>query len=144
MDVYVKGKSERLRIREALGIPELGKVVPRQEVRRSPRVEVELALEYRPLVGKMVASQPLSGMVLDLGYRGALAQFAQPLPVYSEVKLAFDLPRLGFRAEEIYARIVSVREQRGKPLAGLEFSSLSAEASDKIRLFVQMRIQGEP
>jgi adenylate cyclase len=144
MDVYVKGKSELLRIREALGIPGLGKVVPRQEVRKSPRVDVDLPLEYRALVGKMVDSQPMSGRVRDLGYRGALAQFAEPLPLRSEVKLAFDLPSLGFRAEEIYARIVSVREQGGKPLAGMEFSSLSAEASDKIRLFVQMRIQGEP
>jgi adenylate cyclase len=143
MEVYVKGKSERLRIREALGIPELGKVVPRQEVRKSPRVEVDLPLEYRPLTGKMVQSQPMNGKVRDLGYRGALAQFAEPLPVYSEVKLAFDLPRLGFRAEEIYARIVSVREQGGKHLAGLEFTSLGAEASGKIQLFVQMRIQGE-
>ncbi len=40
MEVYVKGRRERLHIREALGIPELGKVVPRQEVRKSPRVEV--------------------------------------------------------------------------------------------------------
>ena len=143
MDVYVKGKSERLRIREALAIPELGKVVPRQEVRKSPRVEVDLPLEYRPLVGKTVESVPLAGTVRDLGYRGALVQFAGPLPIYSEVKLAFDLPRLGYRAQEIYARIVSVREHEGRHLAGLEFTSLSAETSVKIELFVQMRIQGE-
>ena len=143
MDVYVKGKSERLRIREVLGVPELGKVVPRQEVRKSPRVEVDLPLEYRPLVGKMVESLPRSGTVRDLGYHGALAQFAEPLPRYSEVKLAFDLPRLGFRAEEIYARIVSVREQGGRHLAGLEFTSLGAETQSKIQLFVQMCIQGE-
>ena len=91
MEVYVKGKSERLRIREALGIPELGKVVPRQEVRKSPRVEVDLALAYQPLTGKMVESQPLMGRMRDLGYHGALAQLVEPLPLYSEVKLAFEL-----------------------------------------------------
>jgi adenylate cyclase len=36
MDIHVKGKSEQVRIREALGIPGLGRVVPRQEVRKSP------------------------------------------------------------------------------------------------------------
>ena len=141
MDVYVKGKSERLRIREVLGVPELGKVVPRQEVRKSPRVAVDLALEYRPLAGKMVESRALSGAVRDLGYHGALAQFAEPLPLYSEVKLAFDLPRLGFRAQEIYARVVSARERDGRHLAGLEFTSLSDETSGRIQLFVQMCIQ---
>jgi adenylate cyclase len=85
----------------------------------------------------------MSGRVRDLGYHGALAQFAEPLAVYSEVKLAFDLPRLGFRAEDIYARVVSARTQAGRHFAGLEFTSLSAEASSKIQLFVQMCIQGE-
>lgn len=143
MDVYVKGKSERVRIREALAIPDLGKVVPRQEVRKSPRVQVDLPLEYRPLTGKMVDSRPMSGRVRDLGYRGALAQFAEPLPLYSEVKLAFDLPDLGFRAGEIYARVVSVRGKDGRNLAGLEFTSLGEETSSNIQLFVQMCIQGE-
>ena len=143
IEVYVKGKSERLRIREVLGIPELGKSVPRQEVRKSPRVEVDLPLMYRALAGKMVDSQPLAGRVRDLGYQGALAQLAEPLPLYSEVKLAFDLPRLDFRAEEIYARVVSVREKEGRHFAGLEFTSLSAETATQIRLFVQMCIQGE-
>jgi adenylate cyclase len=143
LEVYVKGKSDRLRIREVHAIPELGKTVPRQEVRKSPRVEVDLPLEYRPLVGKMVESQPLAGRVRDLGYRGALAQLAQPLSLYAEVKLAFDLPQLSFRAEEIYARVVSMRERDGRHLAGLEFTSLDAQTSSQIRLFVQMCIQGE-
>jgi adenylate cyclase len=143
MEVYVKGSTERLHIRELRAIRELGKVVPRQEVRKSPRVEVDLPLEYRTLAGKMVHVQPLAGRVRDLGYQGALAQLAEPLPLYSEVKLAFDLPRLNFRAEEIYARVVSVREKEGRHLAGLEFTSLSAETASQIRLFVQMCIQGE-
>ena len=143
VDVYVKGRSERLRIREALAIPELGKLVPRQEVRKSPRVEVELTLQYQPLIGKMVESQALMGRVRDLGYHGALVQLASPLPLYSEVKLAFHLPRLDWRAEEIYARIVSVREQTGRHLAGAEFTSLSTETSSQIQLFVQKCIQGE-
>ena len=79
----------------------------------------------------------------DLGYHGALVQLVEPLPVYSELKLAFDLPRLDFRAEEIYARVVSSRERGGLHFAGLEFSSLSDETAGKIRLFVQMCIQGD-
>jgi adenylate cyclase len=143
MEVYVKGRSERLRIREVLSIPELGRVVPRQEVRKSPRVQTDLPLEYRPLTGKVVASWPSRGMVRDLGYHGALVEFADALPQYSEVKLAFALPGLDFRADDIYARLVSVRVQDGRHLAGLEFSSLSGETSAKIQLYVQMCIQGD-
>jgi adenylate cyclase len=143
MDVYVKGRSGRLRIREALAIPELGKFVPRQEVRKSPRVEVDLTLAYYALAGKMVASEPLMGRMRDLGYHGALIEIARTLPLHSEVKLTFDLPGLDFRAEDIYARVVSTREEDGQYLAGLEFTSLGAEASSKIELFVQMRVQDE-
>jgi len=143
MQVYVKGRSARLLIREALGIPELGKFVPRQEVRKSPRVEVDLTVRYQALVGKVVDSRPLMGTMRDLGYHGALVQLVAPLPLYSEVKLAFHLPRLEFRAEEIYARIVSVREHAGRHLAGVEFTSLSAETTSQVQLFVQMCIQGE-
>src|SRR5687768_9363884 len=87
MDVYVKGRSEQLRIREALAIPELGKAVPRQEVRKSPRVEVDLPLEYRVLSGKAVETRPCTGRVLDLGYQGVLVELEAPLPPYSEIKL---------------------------------------------------------
>lgn len=142
-EVYVKGRTERLRIREALAIPELGKVVPRQEVRKSPRVPVDLALQYQPLMGKVVESRPLMGSMRDLGYHGALVRLLEPLPVYSEVKLSFHLPRLDFRADEIYARVVSVREQGGLHMAGLEFTSLPSETAAQIQLFVQMCIQGE-
>jgi adenylate cyclase len=143
MEVYVKGRRQRLRIHEALSIPGLGRTVPRQEVRKSPRIETSLPLEYRPLTGKLVASGPLRGVVRDLGYHGALIELAEALPPYSEVKLAFTLPGLDFRADDIYARLVSVRVQEGRHLAGLEFSSLSAETAAKVQLYVQMCIQGD-
>ena len=53
------------------------------------------------------------------------------------------LPQLGYRAVDVYARIVSLRAQEGRQLAGLEFTSLDAAVSDKIQLYVQMRIQDE-
>lgn len=143
MDVHVKGRSANLRIYEVRGVPDLGKAVPRQDQRKSPRVSVELPLEYHTLTGKLVDAAPLRGMVRDLGYHGALVELAGPLPRYTEVKLAFEVPALQFRAAEIYARAVSVREQEGRHLAGLEFTSLGADTQSKIHLFVQMCIQGE-
>jgi adenylate cyclase len=143
INVHVKGQRDPIRIREALGIPELGRVVPRQDQRKSPRVDVDLALEYRPLAGKIVGPRALLGRIRDLSYHGALIEVAESPALYSELKLAFDRPGLDFRADDIYARLVSVREKDGRHLAGLEFTSLGAETSRKIQLFVQMRIQGE-
>ncbi len=143
MSVYVKGQADGVPIRELLAIPELGKTVPRQDLRKSPRVEINIDLEYWAVAGKVVDGRPLRGVVRNIGYHGVLAAVAEPPPLYSELRLAFDLPRLGFRAADVYARVVSVRAQSGDYLAGLEFTSLGAEANAKIPLFVQMNMQGE-
>jgi len=143
MDVYVKGRAAPLRVREALGIPALGRVVPRQDARKSPRVRVRLDLAYWPLDGKMVHGGAKQGVVRDISYHGMLAEVERPMPLYSELKLAFDLPPIAFRADEIYGRIVSTREQRERFLAGIEFTSLARETNAKIELFVQMLLQGE-
>ena len=143
MEVHVKGKAERMRIHELVGIPALGKVVPRQDVRKSPRVEVRLDLDYWPVEGKVVRGEASRGVIRDLGYHGLLAELASARPLYSELKLAFYLSFLGFRANDVYGRVVSLRMADGRFLAGIEFTSLDAETQGRIELFVQMLLQGE-
>ena len=143
MEVHVKGKAARIHIREALGIPALGKLVPRQDVRKSPRVAVRLDLDYWVVEDKAVSGAGRRGAIRDLSYRGVGAELEQPLPLYSELKLAFDFSFLGFRASEVYGRVVSMRQDSERYLAGVEFTSLDAQTQDKIELFVQMLLQGE-
>jgi adenylate cyclase len=143
MEVYVKGQPERVRLRELLGIPALGKEVPRQEVRRSPRVEVRLPFSYQLLEGKIVGPGRFPGVIRDIGYHGVLAEvFDRALAMYTEIKIDLDLPLLAYRAADMYARIVKVVDKGDRYLLGLEFTSMSAEANSKIQLFVQMLIQG--
>ena len=143
LEVHVKGQAERIHVREMLGVPALGKVVPRQDVRKSPRVPVRLDFSYQLVEGKLVRGAEERGVIRDIGYNGVLAELAGPLPRHAELKLAFELPALGYRARDVYARIVASREQDGRYLAGMEFTSLADEAAAKVRLFVQMLLQGE-
>jgi adenylate cyclase len=143
VEVYVKGRGAGMRVREALGIPALGRVVPRQDARKSPRVAVALPLECWPVEAKVVRPDGRQGTVLDLSYHGMLAELPGPARLYGEVKLAFELPPLAYRAADIYARVVSLREEAGRRLAGLEFTSLADETSENIRRFVQMLLQGD-
>jgi len=143
VEVYVKGRAEGMRVREVLGVPALGKTVPRQDARKSPRVPVALELEYWRLEGKIVAADAARAIVRDLGYQGMLVEMPAPLQLYAELKLAFALPGVGVRARDVYARIVSVRPSAGRWLAGLEFTSLDAALEKEIRLCVQMLLQGD-
>ena len=143
LEVHVKGKAERMRVREALGIPALGKVVPRQDVRKSPRVAVRIGLDCWPVDGKTVSGTAVHGVIRDLGYNGLGAELEVGRPLYSELKLAFDLSFLGFRAADVYGRVVSSRQEEGRTFAGIEFTSVDPETQGRIELFVQMVLQGE-
>ena len=143
MEVFVKGRSERVRVRELLGIPSLRKEVPRQEVRRSPRVEVRLPFHYQLLQDKIVLPERLPAAILDIGYHGVLVDVGtRDLPLHAELKLDIELPLVGYRACELYAKVVKAVPRGGRTLLGLEFTSVDAEANGKIQLFVQMLIQG--
>ena len=54
MDIHVKGKPKPVSLREVISIPSLNLKVPRQEIRRSHRVEVRLPFTFqRILNGKI-------------------------------------------------------------------------------------------
>jgi adenylate cyclase len=144
VEVFVKGRPERVRVREVLGIPSVDKEVPRQEVRRSPRVEVSLPFSYELVEEKIIRPGTARGVIRDIGYHGMLAELEDggEIALFAELKLEIDLPMLGFLARDVYARVVKVVQKRERQLIGLEFTSLGAEANGQIQLFVQMLIQG--
>ena len=142
MEVFVKGRSERVRVRELLGIPSLDRQVPRQEVRRSPRVEVRLPFSYQMLQDKIVLPEKIPASILDIGYHGVLAEAGREMPLHTDLKLDIELPLVGYWAREIYAKVVKTIPRDGRKLYGLEFTSVDPEANGKIQLFVQMLIQG--
>jgi adenylate cyclase len=142
MEVYVKGRSGRMQLRELVAIPSLGLDVPRQEIRRSPRIAVNLPFSFQRLERKIVVPERLPGTILDVGYHGVLADVRSRLELHSEIKLGVELPLVAHHAEDIYARVVKQSEKNGLPVAGLEFTSLSPESNSKLQLFVQMLLQG--
>lgn len=142
MDVHVKGKTVPVSLREVHAIPSLGHVVPRQEIRRSQRIEVRIPFTYQVIENKTVIPRLHQGMILDIAYHGVLAELGQLLPAYSEIKFDLDLSMVGHRATDIYAKIVNTKQGAGRHLSGIEFTSVSAQSNMNIQLFVQLLIQG--
>jgi adenylate cyclase len=125
-----------------MSIPSLGKEVPRQEVRRSPRVDVMLPMYYRVVENDFVVPEQHEGRVLDIGYHGVLAEITRPVGQFSELALEFDLPLVGKRLRDVYGKVVKVLPHAAHTRVGIEFSSMSAENKAIIQLFVQLLIQG--
>ena len=142
MDVIVKGKKQPVNLFEVLAIPSVGKELPRQEVRKSPRVETSMPFEYQRLDGKIVRSERLNGTILDLSYNGVLAQVDAPLPAQSDIRLDLHFTHSGTAATDVYGRVVRAFERDGRHLACIEFTSVSVQGGTNIRRFVQLLIQG--
>jgi len=142
MDVHVKGKSEAVQLREVLAIPALGKQVPRQEIRRSPRVEVNIPFSFQVIENKIIMPERHAGTILDIGYHGVLAHMERPLPAMSDIRLDLDLSLVGHRARDIYARVLKSVTRNGRPLWGIEFTSVTVESTMNIKHFVQVLGQG--
>lgn len=141
MQVYVKGRHKPVSLRELVAIPSRKLKVPRQEFRRSHRVDARLPCLCQRLQNKIIVPQIVHAAIRDVGYHGLLVEVAELLALHSEVKLEFDLPLVDYRAIDVYARVVTLKQEpEGLWLAGLEFTSLSAECNAKVQMFVQLLV----
>ncbi len=142
MDVYVKGKKDAVNLFEVTGIPSENKVVPRQEIRKSPRVETNMAFTYNVLDGKTVLPEKFNGVILDISYNGVLARLDSDVPPLTDIKLDLNLAMAGGNATDIYARVLRMIDRGEQQLASIEFTSVSVQSNLNIRHFVQLLIQG--
>jgi adenylate cyclase len=139
MTVFVKGKALPIGFREVLAIPSLGLTVPRQELRRSPRVPARLPFTYRA-VEEDVVGQVRQASTLDVSYHGLLARVPERLVEHTEMHLDLPLPLVEHVAKGIYARVVKATERDGMNLAAIEFTAIGEADAAAVRRFVQMLV----
>ncbi|HXU93465.1 MAG TPA: adenylate/guanylate cyclase domain-containing protein [Gallionella sp.] len=140
MEVFVKGKSQSVRLRELYAIPSLNLEVPQKDSRHSQRLEVRLPCSFRLIQNKMVIPRTYSATIRDIGYFGLLLEIDHPLKVYDDVKLEFDLPLVEYKASDIYGKVVELEHDKSGHLAGIEFTSISHETNMKLQLYVQLLV----
>ncbi|MEO9102791.1 MAG: adenylate/guanylate cyclase domain-containing protein [Burkholderiaceae bacterium] len=142
MEVHVKGKPQLVRLRELIAFPSLGLKVPRQEMRRSHRVEVQMPCVMQLTQNKIVLPNAIAASVRDIGYHGLQLSLDQPLEMHAELRLEFDLMLVNYHVADLYAKVVNVSASAGMWLVGVEFTSISAEADEKVQTFVQLLVAG--
>jgi adenylate cyclase len=140
--VHVKGKVDPITVREVVEIPTLKKVVPRREIRKSPRVKVAIGFSYQAIHADVTVPQVHRGVVLVMGYHGLLAEVEQSLPPAAELKMRMDLPLVNHRAADLYGRVKKTTRTHDRFLSGVEFTSLSNKTRSSIELLVQLLMQG--
>ncbi|HVR52139.1 MAG TPA: adenylate/guanylate cyclase domain-containing protein [Pseudorhodoferax sp.] len=139
-EVFVAGKSLPVKVRELIAIAQRRLKVPRQEFRRSHRVEVRVPCSYRLLDNGRPVGEPQRALIRDVGYHGLLLELERPLTHQDELALSFELTLVEHRVDGIRARVAKVKREDGLLLAGLEFTEIPVEANAKIQMFVQLLV----
>lgn len=140
MQVCIKGRSQPESLRELVAVPSRRLKVPRQEFRRSHRVEARLPCQCQQVQDGIVTPHVVHGTVRDMGYHGLLLVTDEPLPLHAEVRLGFDLALVNYRATDVYARVITLKQEGTEWMAGMEFTTISPECSAKVQMFVQVLV----
>jgi adenylate cyclase len=135
--VQVKGKREAVTLYELISTSKpYPMIVPRREERKSPRVEVKIPVFFQVLEGKNVLPEIHRGDVIDLSYNGMLAVIPFPLPCHTEIRISLSLHLLGDQSTEMYARILTLQDDRDGYRASLEFTFVDELGQRAIKQFV--------
>ena len=142
IEVSVKGHERGVAVRELHAIPSAAKRLPRQDRRGSPRAPVRFPFTCQMLANDVVSEERVRGTVIDIGYRGVNVELDHELGLLEEFKLELELPLTGYRAADLYGRVVSTHRAEGAHRFGVEFTSMSRETGRNIRKLVHLLIQG--
>lgn len=140
MQVWVKGHSEPVDMRELVAIPARRLKVPRQDFRRSHRAQTRVPCLCQLVEGDDVQPRIIHATILDMGYHGLMLELPERIEPQRVLQLEFELALVDFRAVGVYARVIKVKQERGRWIAGMEFTDISEECRPKVQMFVQLLV----
>jgi adenylate cyclase len=136
-DVNVKGIEGTVRMYELLAVRgPCPLTAPKREVRKSPRVEVNMPLVFHTLDGKSVLPQEHLGRIVDIGYGGMFVTSPVELDPFVDIKMAISVSMMGREIQEIYAKVLRVSAEDGQYMFPVEFTSIEPTAQQAIKEFV--------
>ncbi|MEM1191243.1 MAG: adenylate/guanylate cyclase domain-containing protein [Pseudomonadota bacterium] len=141
-EVRVKGFTETIRLHELRGYTgeDSTLTVPDVEMRRSPRIAVDLDAIFRHVRDKKVESTHFSGRIHDIGYSGICADLPLTLPPYSEVAMTVQ-PQMGLEdSAEVYARVIRSRPEGQAYRTSMEFTTVDTPAHRQLKDFVDFNL----
>lgn len=137
----VRGRRAPVGVYELLGTTRPRALsVPRRDVRKSPRVSVQMPCYFQKVRGPNLLGSLHCGQVLDMGYNGIRMVSPVQLDSYSEVKMELSLQLLGNRTSDIYARVISVEPEQQGCRCSMEFVDIDVAGRQTIKQFVDSQV----
>lgn len=141
--VAVKGVKAPVKLYELLGttLPR-PMTVPRREIRKSPRVAVNMPCSYTTLDHQRKPLKQCKAELLDVGYYGILILSKEPIEVFSEIKMHVSLSLLAEEKSVMYARVLNSERFAQGFRCSLEFTAIDIPGKQTIKQFVDSRLSG--
>ncbi|MEQ9465565.1 MAG: adenylate/guanylate cyclase domain-containing protein [Haliea sp.] len=143
--LQVKGRRGPVNLYEMLAVSEPERIeVPRVELRNSPRVEVELPLQFHRVDGNEVLQETHAGSIRNLGYDGMLAQLELELPTLSEINFRVNSDFATDVSGEVYARALYTRPIANRFEISFAFTTSGTAGHEAVRRYVDQLLWGRP
>lgn len=114
--------------------------VPRRDVRKSPRVLVQMPCYFQHVRNGNAPAALHCGQVVDLGYHGLRMISPVPLEASSEITMSLSLQLLGSRTSDICARIVTADMEQQGYRCSMEFTAIDLVGKQTIKQFVDSQV----
>jgi len=140
-EVQVKGKKGVVKMYDLLAINKPHPLkVPCREIRKSPRVSVNMPLSFNCMAGKTILPHEYIGQIIDVSYSGVFTIMPIGLAMHDEVKIDFSTSIIGQPIRDVYARVVRVLEVGDEHQCHLEFTSIDRESKHELKNYVDLLI----
>jgi len=141
-EVQVKGRQDAVKMYDLLSISRPCKLqVPCREIRKSPRVSVNMPLVFYCMAGKTILPHEYSGRIVDVSYSGVFTIMPICLAMHDEVKIEFSTSLMNQRTRDVYARVVRVSQFEDEYKCHLEFTSIDKDSKRDLKNYVDILIQ---
>ncbi len=141
--VRVKGKERPVNLYELLAVTQPQRlVVPGVEIRKSPRVKVDMPLLFYRVKNKQLESNAQRGKILDLGYNGMLAHLPEQLSAFTEIAFTLTPHPTSDETSTLYAKVINSHGSKQGFLTCLEFTLVGTPGHQAVKRYVDQALWG--
>jgi adenylate cyclase len=141
-DVLVKGVSKKVRLYELLSTQRPSNIeVPRREIRKSARVNVDMPLNFRVVDNKAVQANEREGRIIDISYNGMMISVPTPLTQNTEIRINLSLSMMSNKSSAVYAKVLNIHEDNGAFNCQIEFTYIEDDAQQELKEFVDQIVE---
>jgi len=110
--------------------------VPEGDIRKGPRIAVDMPLSFQLVQGKKVEPERIAGRIVDISYGGMYISSEVALDAFTDIKLMLAVSPLAQEQSEIYGKILRVTRLTDLYEYRIEFTAIDVQAQRALKEWI--------